>query len=220
VSGPYGDRPSEDLTARARIVDAALALFAERGPSATMKAIAEAAGVSVGLVQHHFGTKDQLREACDERVLALVRLKVAEVHPGGRITQPEFIGTLYDAAVPVMPYVARVALEADERAASLFDEVMHLTALFLTSQWPERFPEGADRTRNAAAVHLAMGLGTLVLHHQLTRLMGLDDAEPIPSAPVGLAMLDVYQAMGDLVASPLGEQFREAIDSFYERRET
>jgi hypothetical protein len=66
----HGDRPPEDLTARARIRDAALAQFAERGyAGTTIKGIAEAAGFSIGLVQHHFGAKNGLRLACDELVI-------------------------------------------------------------------------------------------------------------------------------------------------------
>jgi len=62
-------RPSSDLTARARIIDAAVAVFAEQGASASMRAIAAAAGVSPGLITHHFGTKEALKAECDERVL-------------------------------------------------------------------------------------------------------------------------------------------------------
>ena len=62
---------SSDLTARARLRDAAIELFAERGFDKTsMKAIAEAAGVSPGLVIHHYGSKDELRRVCDEHVIA------------------------------------------------------------------------------------------------------------------------------------------------------
>ena len=53
-----------EAAADAAIVAAARAQFAERGFSdATLRGIADAAGVSVGLVQHHFGTKDGLRQA-------------------------------------------------------------------------------------------------------------------------------------------------------------
>lgn len=38
-----------------------------------VRAIASAAGVSPGLVNHHFGSKDGLREACDEHVRGLIR---------------------------------------------------------------------------------------------------------------------------------------------------
>ncbi|MGH3750942.1 MAG: helix-turn-helix domain-containing protein, partial [Micromonosporaceae bacterium] len=62
TSHPVEDRAHEDLTARARIRDAALRLFAERGIGpATIRDIAKAAGVSSGLVRHHFGSKEALR---------------------------------------------------------------------------------------------------------------------------------------------------------------
>ncbi|MFD3507888.1 TetR family transcriptional regulator [Nocardia sp. NPDC058666] len=38
-----------------------------------VRAIGAAAGVSPGLVNHHFGSKDGLRAACDERVLEIIR---------------------------------------------------------------------------------------------------------------------------------------------------
>ena len=46
--------------------------FARDGVKATsIRDVAAAAGVSPGLVQHHFATKAALREAVDERVLAI-----------------------------------------------------------------------------------------------------------------------------------------------------
>ncbi len=63
-------RPREsDLTARARIRDAAIACFAEEGFGASFRAIARRAGVSPGLITHHFGSKDRLRAECDAEVL-------------------------------------------------------------------------------------------------------------------------------------------------------
>ncbi|MFD0204347.1 MULTISPECIES: TetR/AcrR family transcriptional regulator [Saccharothrix] len=62
---------TSDLTARARIRDAALARFGADGVAgASMRAIAADAGVSPALVVHHFGSKEGLRQACDEYVLA------------------------------------------------------------------------------------------------------------------------------------------------------
>ncbi|MDN6498168.1 MAG: TetR/AcrR family transcriptional regulator, partial [Yaniella sp.] len=46
-----------DLTAKARIRQVALELFALNGADATsMRAISSRAGVTVGLITHHFGT--------------------------------------------------------------------------------------------------------------------------------------------------------------------
>ncbi|MDN3029014.1 helix-turn-helix domain containing protein [Streptomyces sp. S.PB5] len=59
-----------DLTGRARLRQAALELFAERGFEATSpRAVAAAAGLSPALVTRHFGSKQGLRAAVDEHVL-------------------------------------------------------------------------------------------------------------------------------------------------------
>jgi len=54
-------RSVDDLTAAARIRDAAIERFGEQGFSVGLRPIAEAAGVSAALVIHHFGSKDGLR---------------------------------------------------------------------------------------------------------------------------------------------------------------
>src|SRR2546428_10971298 len=59
-----------DLTAAARIRNAALRHFAARGVAATsIRDVARAARVSPGLVQHHFRAKARLRRAVDEFVI-------------------------------------------------------------------------------------------------------------------------------------------------------
>ena len=60
--------PTKGELTRARIVDVALDLFAERGYDATtMRAIAEAAGVSTGNAYQYFAGKDHLVQAFYER---------------------------------------------------------------------------------------------------------------------------------------------------------
>jgi len=64
------DAPSaSDLTARARIRDEAIECFAEEGFGASMRTIAARAGVSLGLITHHFGSKSAMRAECDAEVL-------------------------------------------------------------------------------------------------------------------------------------------------------
>ncbi|OBF48587.1 TetR family transcriptional regulator [Mycobacterium sp. 852002-50816_SCH5313054-b] len=69
---------SADLTAAARIRDAAIEQFGERGFDVGLRAIAEAAGVSAALVIHHFGSKEGLRKACDDYVAEQIRETKAE----------------------------------------------------------------------------------------------------------------------------------------------
>lgn len=61
--------PDADLTARARIRNIALEMFGRYGfERVSMRAVAEAAGCTVGLVQHHFGSKDGLRVAVEDEI--------------------------------------------------------------------------------------------------------------------------------------------------------
>jgi AcrR family transcriptional regulator len=55
---------------RARILDAAEAVFAEFGPRASTEEVARRAGVAIGTVFRHFPTKDDLLAAIMKRLLA------------------------------------------------------------------------------------------------------------------------------------------------------
>ncbi|CAM3846793.1 TetR family transcriptional regulator [Tsukamurella ocularis] len=64
---------SEAASATAqRIRDAAVYRFGADGFGVGLRAIAGDAGVTAGLIIHHFGSKDGLRRACDEQVLELL----------------------------------------------------------------------------------------------------------------------------------------------------
>ncbi|MCV7192103.1 TetR/AcrR family transcriptional regulator [Mycolicibacterium brumae] len=71
-------RSVDDLTAAARIRDAAIDQFGRHGFGVGVRAIATAAGVSPGLVNHHFGSKEGLRAACDNYVIETVRAAKSE----------------------------------------------------------------------------------------------------------------------------------------------
>ncbi|HET8527163.1 MAG TPA: TetR family transcriptional regulator [Actinomycetota bacterium] len=204
-------RPRADLTARARIRDVALEQFAEHGfDGATIRGIAKAAGVSPSLVQHHFGSKDGLRRACDDTVLDLVQRKVAATEDG-RIASPDVLASLQEQALPLVRYLARAFVDGSPAGATLVDEIAEGTERFLSATWPERYPPGDRRTRDAAAVLVAQSAGTIVMHEHVARRMGLVPWKDVLSPRIGLAQLDVYDALGEFVASGVGEQIREAV---------
>lgn len=67
-----------DLTAKARIRQIALELFATNGADATsMRAISSRAGVTVGLITHHFGTKAGLIQAVEDDLLDGIQRAIA-----------------------------------------------------------------------------------------------------------------------------------------------
>jgi AcrR family transcriptional regulator len=71
-------QPADRSGSGAVIRDAALRRFAAQGVAATtLRLIASDAGVSLGLVQHRFGTKERLVEAVDQYVLEVVQSQLA-----------------------------------------------------------------------------------------------------------------------------------------------
>lgn len=103
---------TEDRTGRAIIRDEALALFAERGPDAvTMRQIAAAAGVSPGLIVHHFGSKETLREVVDRHVVEVFERALGELRDAGaaegegalQLYDPTATGSLAEAMLAHLP---------------------------------------------------------------------------------------------------------------------
>ena len=117
------ERSVADLTARARIRDAAISCFAEAGFETSFRTIAARAGVSPGLITHHFGAKAALRAECDAEVFRRYHaLKSAVVdEPGGallaRLAQPG------DAAV-VTAYMLRALHAGGAPAREFFESLV------------------------------------------------------------------------------------------------
>jgi AcrR family transcriptional regulator len=172
---PVGDPAFEDLTARARIRDAALRLFAERGiDAATIRDIAKAAGVSAGLVRHHFGSKEALRDACDSYALdRLMRIKEQAVLDG-QLADPGFMSAVHPTVLALYRYLARALLDGSPAAASMFDDMVELA-----EQWLARHHPGQSTDPRAyAAVLVAMQIGMLGMHDHLSRALGADILSP------------------------------------------
>ncbi|MGZ8178744.1 TetR family transcriptional regulator [Williamsia sp. SKLECPSW1] len=115
-----------DLTARARIRDAAIAVFVRDGFGATVRAVATTAGVSPGLVIHHFGSKAGLRAACDDHVLAHGRER-ADALLGDEERVADAIGAALGRLAeegPVLGYLTRVLAEGGEVARSFLQRLV------------------------------------------------------------------------------------------------
>ncbi|GAB3175014.1 TetR family transcriptional regulator [Myceligenerans halotolerans] len=117
--------PAVDQTARARIRDAAVQCFATGGFGASVRAIAQEAGVSPGLVMHHFGSKDTLREVCDEHVLAQIReLKNQNIeHAAGGGSFLQAFASAEENAV-LLGYVLRSMQDGSALARDFIDHMV------------------------------------------------------------------------------------------------
>lgn len=178
-------RSASDLTARARIRDAALARFGADGIAGTsVRAVAADAGVSPALVVHHFGSKEGLRQACDDYVLAGIR--------SGGEAGTDALGEVLQAATPVRRYLARALLDGTAAASALFDEIVERTQEWLASGEAEGWVRPASDARARAVTYVSWLLAPLVLGEQVGRLLGGDPAETataVRSARAGLEML-------------------------------
>jgi len=204
-------RAFEDLTARARIRDAALRHFAARGiAGTTIRGIARDAGVSAGLVQHHFGSKEELRAACDAYVMNTIRHEASQALDDQRLDDPVFIADAYATATPIMRYLARALVDGSPAAAALFDEMVVLTEQYLVSTG--RFaPESAD-VRAQAAVFTAMKLGVTVFLDQLVRTLEITDLTQDGYPRISRAVLAIVSP--EFVSPDLADRARAGLDRY------
>ena len=212
VVGSAGDAEFEDLTARARIRDAALRLIGERGfDAATVREIARAAGVSGGLVRHHFGSKEGLRDACDSYALKkLMRLKEQAVLEG-QMTNPGFMSAAQPELLAIYRYFARSLVDGSPAASAMFD-----TMVDLGEEWLAR--HHADQVQDArayAALLVAMEVGVLTAREQVSRAMGVDILSPQGHLKLAKAKLDFYSQ--PLLDPATAAEARRAIDQLRDR---
>ncbi len=166
-------------------------LFAEKGGKATtIRAVAEEAGVAPGLVSHHFGSKQGLRDACDGYVQDYLRQIIKEGVDERGVADSAYLGSVYQSAADVLRYVARALVDGSTAAASLFDNLVALTQDYLASH-PSQGAESRSDAHTQAAVLVAMRLGVWVLHPHLMRVLGADTLTPQLLARLSAAVLDV-----------------------------
>jgi len=198
------EHPPEDLTGRARIRDAALEEFGAKGVrGATVRGIAARAGVSPALVQHHFGTKDGLRRACDQHVLGFIRREADAARMGDALTEPAYLTEVFRTAPRVQRYLARALVDGSPEAATLFDDLVTLTEPNLADP-----PDATGTPHDRALVLTAMRLGVIVMHEHLSRGLGADVFGRAAAIRVGRASLDLMNPA--LLPAELIEQARAA----------
>ncbi len=158
---------SADLTTVARIRDAAIDQFGSRGFDVGVRAIAEAAGVSAGLIIHHFGSKEGLRKACDDYIAEEIRSEKSEAMQSGDpaiwLAQLSEI----ESFAPMMAYLVRSMQTGGELGKALWRTMVDNTEAYLADGVragtikPSRDPA-------ARAKYLAMvGGGAFLLYLQL-----------------------------------------------------
>jgi len=183
----------EDLTARARIRDAALEHFAEYGfDRATIRGIARAAGVSPGLIRHHFGSKEDLRSACDAYALTALRGYVDQTMTDAGLNDPKTLGDAWAPLHPFRRYLARALIDGSGTAGRIFDEMVALTEQTLRQTDKHRPEPPAADLRTRAALMVAMALGIPAFRAHIARSIGADIFSAEGDRRISLALLDIH----------------------------
>jgi AcrR family transcriptional regulator len=174
---------AEDPSSIERIRVAALRTFGMYGTSSTsLRTIAEAAGVSVGLVQHHFVNKAGLIKAVDDHVMSVVVETIAEPIPPPPADSVAEMGSRVTRIVADHPeiadYVGRALIDGSPLGTSIFDT---LTA-FGIARWNQRSERGETRPETdvtwAALNSLVLALGTMIMRGHIERQLPEPLTEP------------------------------------------
>ncbi|WP_041927886.1 TetR/AcrR family transcriptional regulator [Mycobacteroides abscessus] len=180
----------DDLTARARIRDAALREFGDKGyDGATIRGIAARAGVSSGLLRHHFGSKQELRDACDEYLVKTMRDINEQVQANVERGDVHYVS----ARIPVgqyQAYITRALVEGS--AGQLFDEMAAMTEGWLAITDQNRAYPAAVDVKSRAAVITAMALAVPLLQQHVSRGLGVDIGTPEGDLKMAATLVDVY----------------------------
>jgi AcrR family transcriptional regulator len=181
----------DELKKLERIRQAALKSFATKGAAGTsLRSVAADAGVSLGLVQHHFETKAGLIEAVDEYVMSVVIAVVAQpvavphakdsiADMGSRVT------TLLLEHPDVVDYFGRALIDGSQLGNTVWDTL----SAFGTARWTARKENGEARddidVTWASLNSLVLAVGTLIVRGHIER--------QIPGAFTAPEQLDRWQ---------------------------
>jgi AcrR family transcriptional regulator len=163
---------------RSRMVHAAVELIGRVGrQAATVRKVAEAAGVSAPLVMHHFGSKAGLVRACDEHVRSRLEAAMAMVGGSGHDAGlRDLLGV--DGIETAIVYVGRSMQDGGEVGREWFDHMFQMSV----AQYEGSLAAGTARPSQdptmLALLLMAMDLGMVVLRPLVEQKLGSNLTDP------------------------------------------
>jgi AcrR family transcriptional regulator len=169
-----GHAAAEELSAIDRIRNAAMKILATHGASGTsLRAVAAAAGVSLGSLQHHFATKAGLVKAVDDWALAVVVTVITQPISD---TTPDSVAEIGDRVTrmiaeqpEIADYIGRALIDGRPVGDMIFDSLLNSGM----ARWHRRSERGetrADLDLTWAAINsLVLALGALMMRSHIER---------------------------------------------------
>jgi TetR/AcrR family transcriptional regulator, regulator of cefoperazone and chloramphenicol sensitivity len=199
----------DDLRAVAVIRETAMGLFAERGAAAvTVREIAAAAGVSPGLVIHHYGSKDGLKDAVEGRAIAFFEEMIGEFarlgEEGGSASLAELFAGRLESEPAMVDYIRRLLVDGGEAASGLFARLLDATEAGMRALAGAGVVRPAPDERIRTAFLLANDLSLVLLRRQITQAVGFDPLTREGLGTWSAAVIDVYTS--GIFAFPAAQQ--------------
>lgn len=160
-------RSTDDLTTTARIRDAAIDLFGREGFAVGVRAIATAAGVSPGLVIHHFGSKEGLRRACDDYIAGVIRdSKTETIRSSDPATWLSAMAEIEDYA-PLMSYLVRTLQSSGDLSKTLWRQMIDNAEQYIEEGVQAGTLRPSIDPKSRARFLAMVGGGTFLLYLQM-----------------------------------------------------
>ncbi|MFC5828540.1 TetR/AcrR family transcriptional regulator [Nonomuraea insulae] len=182
-----------DLTAQAKIRNAAISHFARDGFQKTnLRAVAATAGVSAGLVIHHFGSKEKLRAVCDDHVLgALTHRGRGAGAAGLQGLAGEYLADPEEYHLHVR-YMARAVEDDSPAGAAFVNAMVEETEATLRAGIADGSMRSSSDVRALAVFSVLTSLATLTMPPSLARALGHDEFGPDVLRRLALPTLELY----------------------------
>lgn len=173
-----------EASGRQRILDAALALYAERGPYAVrMRDIAARADVSPALVVHHFGSNAGLRAEVNAHVIGFFeRLRdTALIHVKDAARDPSQVGSIAAGVLQQLPpgspipgYLRYLLLSGDPAGKQLFSTWVEVGRAMMTELIDAGVATSTDDIDARVAFLVLYDISLLTLHEHINDAIGSD----------------------------------------------
>lgn len=174
----------------ARIRDAAIEEFAAHGfRQTTIRAVAATAGVSPGLVIHHFGSKKGLRTACDDHVFDTLTQTKRENAERSPLVVAEMLshGPMRTNA----EYLLKSLLDPSEQGQRFFDHYVEVVEQIIDEGFAGYTFRKADDRRAQSTGIAMLALATLLLEPRIRHSLGTEDL-PGSMARLTPFLFDLY----------------------------
>lgn len=178
--GDDGPAGRGDLTAKAAIRDQALRLFAAHGPDAiSLRQVAAAAGVSPGLIVHHFQSKAGLQEAVNMHVAGLfdelfATMDDADWSTAGGASFAEAIVSRLPPSSPIPAYLRRLLLDGHPAGRALLARWHAMSRQVVDQLTAAGMVRAGPDPATLAAFLMVNDLALIMLRDQLHALLDVD----------------------------------------------